>query len=207
MNKPITAQQYNMASAIYGDSKPHYLILDGLRGVAALIVICFHLFEAYAINPVEQSVNHGYLAVDFFFMLSGFVIGYSYDRRIDTVSSSNFLLRRLIRLQPMVVIGAILGAVMFYFQGCEMWNVGSVGLSSLFGTTLLNCFLIPSTMSMDIRGWGEMFPLNGPCWSLFFEYIAYVLYAFIFRKVSTRVHWWIVPLFAVGLPYAAVHGD
>ena len=104
-------------------------------------------------------------------MLSGFVIGYSYDHRIDTVSSSNFLLRRLIRLQPMVVIGAILGAAMFYFQGCEMWNVGSVGLSSLFGTTLLNCFLIPSTMSMDIRGWGEMFPLNGPCWSHFFDYI------------------------------------
>ena len=72
---------------------------------------------------------------------------YSYDHRIDTVSSSNFLLRRLIRLQPMVVIGAILGTTMFYFQGCEMWSVGSVGLSSLFGTTLLNCFLIPSTMS------------------------------------------------------------
>ena len=207
MNKPTNAQQTNVASAVYGGSKPHYLILDGLRGVAALIVICFHLFEAYAINPVEQSVNHGYLAVDFFFMLSGFVIGYSYDHRIDTVSSSNFLLRRLIRLQPMVLVGAILGAVMFYFQGCEMWNVGSVGLSSLFGTTLLNCFLIPSTMSMDIRGWGEMFPLNGPCWSLFFEYIAYVLYAFIFRKVSTRVLWWIVPLFAVGLAYAAFQGD
>jgi len=62
-------------------------------------------------------------------------------------------------------------------------------------------------MSMDIRGWGEMFPLNGPCWSLFFEYIAYVLYAFIFRKFSTRVLWWIVPLFAVGLAYVAFQGD
>ena len=93
MNKETTIQQTNVDSAVYGGSKPHYLILDGLRGVAALIVICFHLFEAYAINPVEQSVNHGYLAVDFFFMLSGFVIGYSYDHRIDTVSSSNFLLR------------------------------------------------------------------------------------------------------------------
>ena len=122
-------------------------------------MICYHLFEAYAINPVEQSVNHGYLAVDFFFYVVWFL---SLDIRmiigVKRCLRLTFLLRRLIRLQPMVVIGAILGAVMFYFQGCEMWNVGSVGLSSLFGTTLLNCFLIPSTMSMDIRGWGENVP-------------------------------------------------
>ena len=66
----------------YLASKPHYEILDGLRGVAAVMVIIFHLFEAHAGGShLTQIINHGYLAVDFFFMLSGFVIGYAYDDR------------------------------------------------------------------------------------------------------------------------------
>lgn len=51
------------------DAKPRYEILDGLRGVAALIVVGFHLFETYSQGPAYQIINHGYLAVDFFFML------------------------------------------------------------------------------------------------------------------------------------------
>ena len=58
-----------------GSEKHHYHILDGLRGVAAIVVVWFHIFEAYATSHVDQIINHGYLAVDFFFMLSGFVIG------------------------------------------------------------------------------------------------------------------------------------
>ena len=53
--------------------KPRYAILDGLRGVAAVIVVAFHLFETYSKGPAYQILNHGYLAVDFFFVLSGFV--------------------------------------------------------------------------------------------------------------------------------------
>lgn len=59
-----------------------YEILDGLRGVAALLVILYHFGEGFATSPVDQWMNHGYLAVDFFFVLSGFVIGYAYDRRM-----------------------------------------------------------------------------------------------------------------------------
>ena len=58
-------------------TKPHYEILDGLRGVAALLVVCYHIFEGYAFaggEAVIKGINHGYLAVDFFFILSGFVI-------------------------------------------------------------------------------------------------------------------------------------
>ena len=71
-----------MASeAIPLSSKPRFEILDGLRGVAAMIVVAFHLFETYSSGPNDQILNHGYLAVDFFFVLSGFVIGYAYDDR------------------------------------------------------------------------------------------------------------------------------
>ena len=107
-------------SSAFADTKSHYNILDGLRGVAALTVVCFHLFEAYATSHLDQKINHGYLAVDFFFILSGFVVGYAYDDRWKTMRITDFLKRRFIRLHPMVVLGAVIGAVMFYFQGCSV---------------------------------------------------------------------------------------
>ena len=72
------------SSAAFTDSKPHYELLDGLRGLAALLVLWYHVYEGFAFaggDPVIKGINHGYLAVDFFFVLSGFVIGYAYDDR------------------------------------------------------------------------------------------------------------------------------
>lgn len=80
-------------------SKPRYEILDGLRGVAAVIVVMFHLFETYSKGVPYQILNHGYLAVDFFFVLSGFVVGYAYDGRWSKgMTFGNFCKRRIIRL-------------------------------------------------------------------------------------------------------------
>jgi peptidoglycan/LPS O-acetylase OafA/YrhL len=93
-------------------SKPHYEILDGLRGVAAIVVLIFHISESFTLDPYLKFANHGYLAVDFFFVLSGFVIGYAYDGRWQKMSFGNFFKRRLIRLHPMVVFGMVLGAVL-----------------------------------------------------------------------------------------------
>ena len=100
----------------YLSSKPHYEILDGLRGVAAAMVVAFHLLEAHSGgNHLNQIINHGYLAVDFFFMLSGFVIGYAYDDRWGRMTYRDFFKRRLIRLHPMVVMGMLIGAAAFSF--------------------------------------------------------------------------------------------
>jgi len=104
---------------VYLASKPRYEILDGLRGVAAVLVVAYHLFETYYGGGADQPINHGYLAVDFFFVLSGFVIGYAYDDRWDRMSTWNFFKRRLIRLHPMVIFGTLFGAVMFYFGSCS----------------------------------------------------------------------------------------
>jgi peptidoglycan/LPS O-acetylase OafA/YrhL len=111
--------------------KNHYVILDGLRGVAALFVVAFHLFEAYAgNNPQKQIINHGYLAVDFFFLLSGFVVAYAYDDRWDRMSVLGFFKRRLIRLQPMVVMGSVIGAALFAFQDYSIFpKYGNSSLS------------------------------------------------------------------------------
>ncbi|MGV3604414.1 MAG: acyltransferase family protein [Dyadobacter fermentans] len=187
-------------------SKPHYPILDGLRGVAALTVICFHVFEAFATSHLDQKINHGYLAVDFFFILSGFVVGYAYDDRWDKITVRDFLKRRLIRLHPMVVMGALIGAAVFYSQGCAAWDVSKVSAGSLLVATVINAFLIPATPGLEIRGVGEMYPLNGPSWSLFYEYIGSILYAFYLRKLGTRALAWLVAIAGAGLAAFAVWG-
>lgn len=186
----------NTSAAAFADTKPHYHLLDGLRGVAALVVICYHIGEAFATSFLDQVVNHGYLAVDFFFMLSGFVIGYAYDDRRETMGIWAFAKRRLIRLHPMVVMGALLGALMFYAQGCEFWKVSEVSIGLLLCATLLNMLLVPAWVGVEVRGFGEIFPLNGPTWSLFFEYIANLLYVLAIRKLSTR--WLAMLVFAAG---------
>ena len=163
------------------DSRPHYDILDGLRGIAALIVIVYHVFELFPGTPVP----HGYLAVDFFFILSGFVIGYAYDGRWDKMTTGGFFKRRLIRLHPMVVMGAVIGAITFLLQGSVQWDGSKVGTGWVMLAMLCAMFMIPSApgMSREVRGNGEMFPLNGPSWSLFFEYIGNILYALLLRRL------------------------
>lgn len=195
-----------ISSAAFADTKPHYHILDGLRGVAALVVVCFHIFEAYATSHLDQRINHGYLAVDFFFILSGFVIGYAYDDRWKRMTIKEFIKRRLIRLHPMVVMGAVIGAVMFYTQDCSVWDVTKVSIGILLLSMLLNALLIPMTTGFEIRGVGEMYPLNGPSWSLLFEYIGNLLYVFFIRKLSTAALSVLVLLAAFGLGIFAIFG-
>lgn len=173
-------------SAGYLDSKNHYPILDGLRGVASIVVIVFHVFEAFTGgNRFIQIINHGYLAVDFFFLLSGFVVAYAYDDRWGKLTQWDFYKRRLVRLQPMVVMGSLIGAALFYFQVSPAFPlIADTGVWKMLLIMVIGCTLIPVPISMDIRGWQEMHPLNGPAWSLFFEYIANILYAVIVRRFS-----------------------
>ncbi len=196
----------NISAAAFTDTKPHYNILDGLRGVAALMVVWFHIFEAFATSHLDQRINHGYLAVDFFFVLSGFVVGYAYDDRWKKMTIKDFLKRRFIRLHPLVVIGAIIGAIMFYFQGCSAWDVSQVSVTMLLVATVMNAFLIPATPGFEIRGVTEMFPLNGPSWSLFFEYIGNILYALFIRKLPTKALAVLVLLAGCGLGTFAIWG-
>lgn len=175
----------DLSPAGFADSKRHYPILDGLRGVAALIVVAFHLFEAHAASRFVQVINHGYLAVDFFFVLSGFVIGYAYDERWKTMSTTEFFKRRLIRLHPMIVVAMLIGAIMFCFQASPVFpNIGATPTWLLLIVMVIGMTLIPVPPSLDIRGWGEMHPLDGPGWSLFYEYVGNILYALFVRKFS-----------------------
>ena len=183
---PVDIRKNQSAAGL--ESKPRYEILDGLRGVAAIIVVTFHIFEAHAASSFTQYVNHGYLAVDFFFGLSGFVIGYAYDDRWGKMSRWDFFKRRLIRLHPMVLMGTLIGAVCFYLGATSVFPmISATPVWKMLLVALAGLMMLPLLPGMDIRGWQETYPLDGPAWSLFYEYIANLLYALFVRKFSTKL--------------------
>lgn len=194
------------ASSSFADSKKHFLILDALRGVAAIVVVLFHVLEIYSGGDhVKQLVNHGYLAVDFFFMLSGYVMAHAYDDRWHQMTLKDFFKRRLIRLHPMIIAGMTIGAICFYFGASEIFpKIAQTTIWQLLLVLAIGYTLIPVPLSMDIRGWNEMHPLNGPAWSLFLEYIANILHALILRKLSKLVLFSLVLIAAAALVHLAV---
>ena len=192
----MSNKQYaTISSAAFADSKPHYVLLDALRGAAALMVVWYHFFEgfAFAEGTAITTFNHGHLGVDLFFMLSGFVISYAYDDRWqgahNRLTLKEFFKRRLIRLHPMLIMGAVIGLITFCLQGSVKWDGSATPMSWSLVALVLTMLFIPAYpgASYDLRGNGEMFSLNGPSWSLFFEYIGNLLYALIIRRLSTRI--------------------
>ncbi|WP_338159049.1 acyltransferase [uncultured Phocaeicola sp.] len=200
----------HISSAAFTDTKPHYELLDGLRGVAALLVVFYHIFEGLSFaagGTLITTINHGYLAVDFFFILSGFVIGYAYDDRWKrNMTLGNFFTRRLIRLHPMIIMGTIIGAITFCIQGSVQWDGSHVATSAVMLALLAAMFFIPAYLGAgyDVRGNGEMFSLNGPSWSLFFEYIGNILYALFIHRLSNRGLAILVALSGIGLAWFAL---
>lgn len=174
-----------------------------------MLVVWYHVFEGYAFaeGTAIEGLNHGYLAVDFFFILSGFVIGYAYDDRwAGKLTVKGFFKRRLIRLHPMLVMGAVLGCITFCIQGSVQWDGTRVATSAVMLSLLCTLFFIPALpgAGYEVRGNGEMFPLNGPGWSLFFEYIGNILYALFIRRLSTRALTGMVVILGIGLTGYAV---
>ena len=188
---------HDSPAANFADTKPHYELLDGLRGIAALLVLVYHIFEGYAFaesvngagSGLITTLNHGHIAVDFFFILSGFVVSYAYDDRWGKMSLGSFFKRRLIRLHPMLVMGALIGVAAFAFVGFEKWDASFASPLWVAGAFFLTIFMIPAVPGLpyEVRGTGEMFPLNGPGWSLFFEYIGNILYALFIRRFRQNV--------------------
>lgn len=186
-----------MSQNTYLESKPHYEILDGLRGVAAFIVVCFHLFESY--GGRANTIGHGYLAVDFFFALSGFVIGYAYDDRWNKMTTWGFFKRRLVRLHPMVILAATLAMLFYYFtDGVPAFHiVRETAPWVLFGVFLWQCLMIPLPQAWDIRGYAEVSSLGGTFWTLHYEYFANFIYALFVRRFNKIGLWIFVAICAV----------
>lgn len=176
--------------------KPHYEVLDGLRGTAAVAVVLFHFCEyvypKYSVSPL----GHGFLAVDFFFCLSGFVVGYAYDDRRETLGIGAFLKARLIRLHPLVILGTLFGLLVFLSDAGER----SRGAFDVIRVFLAGAFLLPVAV---FPGSGALFPLNSPSWSLFWEYMANLTYALVFWRARRSVLFVLLVVSALGLGHVA----
>ena len=174
MNKPNTSLL---------KTKQHFDILDGLRGIAALAIVIFHFMEWVYTDPGKNFIGHGFLAVDFFFCLSGFVIGYAYDDRISKMGVTEFFKSRLIRLHPLIILGSVLGLIGFlldpFAAQSALYNTGKIIL-----VFLCSVFLIPFPV-MEERAF-NLFSFNAPAWSLFWEYVANIFYAFILYRIGRR---------------------
>lgn len=179
--------------------KRHLLVLDGLRGVAALAVVFYHFGGRL---PDFAPVQHGYLAVDFFFALSGFVIAYAYEARLrDGLGLRRFMTARVFRLMPLVVFGLCIGAVLELGRpnaGHFPTHIGHVALAWLFGI-----LIVPLPVSLTLEQ--VVFPLNSVMWSLFFEFAINIAYALFAYRLTTRALAGIVLLAAPCLVATSFH--
>jgi peptidoglycan/LPS O-acetylase OafA/YrhL len=183
-------------------TKQHFEILDGLRGVAALAVVTFHFMEMAYSDYSKNFIGHGFLAVDFFFCLSGFVIGYAYDDRIGKMGVLEFFKSRLIRLHPLVILGSILGLFAFLFDPfgghVELYSAGKIVL-----VFVCSVFMIPFPLVAD-RAF-NLFSFNAPAWSLFWEYIANIVYVFVLCRLSRRFLSLLTVISAIVLCFVGYH--
>jgi len=174
MNVPVVVDHTS-------SGKQHFEVLDGLRGSAAFLIVIFHVFNySFGFRGPFALVHHAYLAVDFFFALSGFVVAYAYDDRWTRMSVLQFFRIRLIRLHPLVLIGATLGLIGYLFDPFSkaMNHTGAPMLLLAYITSLL---LLPSP---PVGGrHNESQALNGPAWSLMQEYLGNIAYALILRRL------------------------
>jgi len=183
-------------------TKQHFKILDGLRGIAAISVVIFHFMEFAVPDYKDNFIAHSYLAVDFFFCLSGFVIAYAYDSKVESMGVVRFIQSRLIRLHPLVIIGALLGLITFIFDPFSNLYQG-YGLGKTLLMFLSAALLIPYPLVHE--RYFNLFHLNPPTWSLFWEYIANVFYVLLLYKVKNKVLWLLMVCAAILLGYEAFH--
>jgi peptidoglycan/LPS O-acetylase OafA/YrhL len=160
--------------------RERFTVLDGMRGVAALVVITDHVPSLTLMSLLPGR----YLAVDFFFALSGFVLAHVYGARLSGgMTMPSFLRVRLIRLYPLYLFATIAGALILFASLYKGWV--EAPWTEVVATLLFGAALLPTPQGLAV--FGSPFPLNGPAWSLFFELLVNVVYALLAPRLTARL--------------------
>ncbi|WP_081631200.1 acyltransferase [Methylobacterium sp. 77] len=161
---------------IQDEQGQHFQTLDLLRGIAAIAVVIYHFSSR--INYAGL-MYHGYLAVDFFFCLSGYVIFRSYFHKFLSmkITTGQFIVRRLVRLMPLILLGNLIAAF------TDLFRPGTYSILehviNIVIVLIMSSFLLPTLYKTSLEE--TTYPLNGPVWSLFFEFFANIVFALIAR--------------------------
>jgi peptidoglycan/LPS O-acetylase OafA/YrhL len=144
-------------------SSPEIRSLTGIRGVAALAVVLYHFDLGQPDSgPLQHVLHHGYLAVDLFFVLSGFVMALTYGRAFvlqpDIEGFGRFLEHRLARIYPLYLVTTLLPLAV------EGAPVGAVSERDIVANLLM------------IQAWGVGPSLNADAWSISTEWLAYLIF-------------------------------
>jgi peptidoglycan/LPS O-acetylase OafA/YrhL len=182
-----------------GGGKKRFVVLDGMRGLAALAIITDHID-----SPLLSAALSGRaLAVDFFFVLSGFVLSHVYaDRLASGMSWQAFMRARVIRLYPLYLAGLVAGAMVLAIEVWKGWRLAS--WSSMASASGLGLLMLPTPLAWSPSPY-NIFPFDGPAWSLFFEMLANLAFGIFFLRLSNRVLLAIVAVGAASLALTVAH--
>lgn len=175
--------------------------LDMLRGIAAIAVLGRHLGQQLTVF-----LPSSHLAVDLFFVLSGFVITHAYDKKLrDDLGTGSFIKLRLIRLYPLYLLGTILGLALTGAQ--LLMNPDHTSAVTLAVSVIAGLLFLPVPRELSVNHF-HMFPFNYPAWSLFWELVINFVYVLIARHLGGGMLRVIIALGAVMLAFGAWHyGD
>lgn len=171
-----------------------YHTLDGMRGLAAVFVVARHI--SYALHPIE--FPNSFIAVDLFFVLSGFVIAAAYDKRLSsgTLTAGRFIVLRYIRLWPPYVLGTSLGLIILYSK--IVHHKAPLDLATFHAVVPFALLMLPSVPTVDLS------PASAVAWTLFYELLINILYAALFRWLGTKQLIIIAGLAAAGIVAASL---
>ena len=151
--------------------KKHFPMLDGLRGICAIVVLVHHTLLPFDLGWL---LPHAHTIVDFFFCLSGFIVGYAYERRLlSGLAFKEFVIIRMIRLYPLLAVGVLFGALIYMLKAATLGPTLDSNFIAVLGLQLI---LMPNPLVLS-EGWASIMPLNPPSWSLFFILVANFIFA------------------------------
>jgi peptidoglycan/LPS O-acetylase OafA/YrhL len=179
-------------------AEARFAALDLLRGLAAIAVLLVH----FRYGPTGVTLaQKGYLAVDFFFVLSGFVVAHAYEQRLRRGTwLGPFCLTRLLRLYPLYAFASIIGIAAVYFQPGTDRDTGHWAVS-----ILLAVFFLPTPSQFSANP-GSLYPFNFAAWSLFWELAVNLLYGVAALQLDKRLLSLLIALGAAGVAVICLSG-
>jgi peptidoglycan/LPS O-acetylase OafA/YrhL len=167
------------------EGAPHFVALDSVRGIAALLVVLYHVSW---VNFVEASafVRNSYLMVDLFFVLSGFVMAYSYGSRIASGADFfRFMWLRFWRLWPLHFTFLVVLLLIECLKAFAQWRYGLVAHNPAFTANSLGAFVGNVFLVQSLHLYSGL-TFNYPSWSISVEFFTYILFGLLVLLAGSR---------------------